>query len=202
MKSLLSLFGIYLLSASPSYAADYRIAVLEFRGIDIENSALLSQLSDEIRRATLEVFPSGISIFSILTKENVIEVLERDGKSKDCLSETCEITLGRSIGADFIILGSLAEIEGVLRLSISIYDTKQSRLLGKKTLQSLTKYELLELSYQEGAKLIEKKLGSFDKGRTGRKIIPPEEDNWSVEKANKGILSFSNTVSLTILKSS
>ena len=179
-----------------SSAAEYRIAVLEFRGIDQDNPALLNGLSDEVRRASLDVFPPGISIFSILTRENILEVLQKEGRSTECLSETCEITLGRNMGADFIILGVLSEVEGYLRLTVSIFDTKKNTLLGKKTFQANTKSQLIENVYQGGKQLIDSKLGKYDQGRTGRKIIPPKPDRWSVSKIQKGILYFSNTSTL------
>lgn len=100
------------------------------------------------------------------------------------------------MGADFIILGTLSEVEGYLRLTISIFDTEKNQMLGRKTFQGETKSQLIENVYRGGKKLIETNLGKFDQGRTGRKIIPPKPDNWSVPQTQKGILSFSNTNNL------
>ena len=112
---------------------ELRLAVLEFKSVGVNDSSLLFQLSDEARGGALDVFPASTSKFSVLTRENILDVLKREGKDESCLSEVCAITLGRNIGARFVLVGELSQIEANYLLRLSIYDTQSNDLLGQKS---------------------------------------------------------------------
>ena len=85
-----------------AHAKELRVAVLEFRGIGLENEVLL-KLSDQSRAAALQALPR--EEYSIMTRENMLLILSDMGKSAaDCKGE-CEVEIGRNISADFVVTG-------------------------------------------------------------------------------------------------
>jgi formylglycine-generating enzyme required for sulfatase activity len=185
------LIWLYLLCIRSAYAEEMRLAVLEFQSMGINNPELSLQLSDEMRGAALEVFPPETSFISILTRENLMDTLQREGRDMSCLADSCALTVGRNVGARFVITGQLSKVEGVTRLTFSIFDTDNNQMLGQKSIQSTDLRNLLVQTHDVGTSFIESSLGSFDKGRTGRRKIEPKEDSWSVSPSKLGVLSFS-----------
>ena len=99
-----------------------RVAVLEFEAVGLEDPALVQQLSDETRGGVLDVFPPATSTVLVLTRENIADVLAREGKDMSCIEATCAVGVGKNIGARFVIIGTLNQTEGVYSLTIAVYD--------------------------------------------------------------------------------
>ena len=97
----------------PQAQADdiFKLAVLEFGSVGTVDPNFLQQLSDETRGGALEVFPSNTSKFLILTRENMLDVLAKDGKDASCLKGNCAISIGRNINARFVITGNVNLLE-------------------------------------------------------------------------------------------
>ena len=77
-----------------------RVAVLEFRGVAIEEAMLL-KLSDQARAAAVDTLSK--DEYLIMTRENMMQVLSDMGKDASCIEGSCEVDLGRNIGADLIL---------------------------------------------------------------------------------------------------
>jgi len=108
--------------------AEERIAVLEFQGTKADKEVLI-QLSDEARGGTLAAFPFHRSQFSVITRENLDAILKSQGKDRSCVDESCALSLGKSIGATYILTGNLNRVENQYFLTLSIYSTKTKNLL-------------------------------------------------------------------------
>ena len=148
-----------------------RIAVLEFQTVQEMDPNFMLQLSDETRGGALDVFPPSTSKVSVLTRENLMDVLIQQGKDASCLEGNCAVGIGRNIGARFVVVGSVAQVEGVYRLTLGVYDSDSNDLLGQKSIQESSQVKLLGEVRPFAEGLIEQTLGSFDEGRLGvRKI--------------------------------
>ncbi|MBS2025253.1 MAG: hypothetical protein JST92_22865, partial [Deltaproteobacteria bacterium] len=96
-------------------AANARVAVLEFK-----NSALelrkddVRYYADAVRGTALEVKPK----LDVMTKENLLVLLQAQGKTlADCEGE-CQVDTGRRIGADAVVTGELSKVGSSYRLSL------------------------------------------------------------------------------------
>ncbi|MEC7987799.1 MAG: tetratricopeptide repeat protein, partial [Myxococcota bacterium] len=122
--------------------AESRIAVLEFRGVKINNEMLLS-LSDQTRKAALEVLPT--KDYSVMTRENIFSLLEDMGKDSSCIQGECEVDLGRNIGADLIITGNLIRFNKTYSLTLKLFLTSTGTVISIKEIES---NDLLEMKHQ------------------------------------------------------
>ena len=103
------------------------VAVLEFRndvpGIDAKTNRDGSYLADVARTAAVE---AGLRV---MTRENVVVLLEANHRSlADCVGK-CEIETARLLGASYVVTGALLQFGGQLRLSLRLHDTAQGTLL-------------------------------------------------------------------------
>src|SRR5438105_2519379 len=85
------------------------LAVLEFRnklaGADRKDIDA-GYFSDVVRQAAVHTLPD----IRVITRENLLVLLQSSGKSlEDCEGE-CEVDTGRRIGADLVISGELVKI--------------------------------------------------------------------------------------------
>ena len=124
---------VSLLMVSNAFAEIKRVAVLEFRGVGVDNVVLL-KLSDQTRLAALEVLDS--STYELMTRENMMQILSDMGKDASCLEGICEVDVGRNIGADFIVTGDLYYTEGVYYLTLKLYETSRGVLLAGKDIEA------------------------------------------------------------------
>ena len=129
-------FLVCLLALTMSFSAWAEIrhvAILEFRGIGIKSEILL-QLSDEARGGIRE----GLSIanFNVTSRENLQQILADMGKTIEECSVECEVSLGRDVGADFVLSGNLLKMEGTYLLTLKLHETTSGSLVSQKRLES------------------------------------------------------------------
>ena len=93
-----------------------RVAIIEFRGIKVE-ADILRQLTDDARGGMREGLPS--ESFDIISRENISQILAEMGKTIEDCSTECEISLGRDVGADYVLSGTIYKIEGVYILTLN-----------------------------------------------------------------------------------
>lgn len=117
-----------------------RIAVLEFRGVGIEQPLLL-KLSDQSRVAASEIFSQ--NEYLIITRESIQQILSDMGKDSSCMEGECELEIGRNIQADIIVTGDIINTEGTYFLTLKIYNTSTNVLLKAKNVESENFKELL-----------------------------------------------------------
>jgi formylglycine-generating enzyme required for sulfatase activity len=123
----LALFLITTLFAGISVAGVKYVAVLE---TEIDASAKIAwaeahEVTEEIRRQAVKNLPR--EKYSIMTAETVIA--QDVAFAAECNEENCTITLGRKIGADYVVRGTIRKIQTRFTLSVVIYNTDNETLV-------------------------------------------------------------------------
>ena len=137
---LLLLFSI--IYATPAFAEEVtRVAVLEFRGIGLDPDFLL-KLSDQSRLAAVDVLPH--ETYSVMTRENMMLILDDMGKDASCMEGSCEVDIGRNIGADYVVTGNVMWVEDKCLLTLKLYETKTGKLLAGKEVKKERLLDLVE----------------------------------------------------------
>ena len=85
-----------------------------------------SYLADHIRQ---EVLDEKLGL-QVMTRENMLVLLQSQGKTlAECEGE-CEVDTGRRLGADYVISGEVLRVGSQLKLSLKLHDTHNGTLLG------------------------------------------------------------------------
>jgi hypothetical protein len=139
----------FLYAQEPYRVTPKRIAVLTLKNklgsYQNEINYLTAMIRGEVARRLSEEY-------LVMTEENIISLLPTDKPLEDCVSD-CQITLGREIGASYIITGELVKFGQSLRLFIRMHNTYSGRLISNEiakgtTLESLedpTQYAVTRL---------------------------------------------------------
>ncbi len=103
-------------------------AVLDFKnrikGKDAEAVDAV-YFANQVRSAVKRVAPQA----KVMTRENVIVLLQSQGKSlSDCEGE-CEVDTGRNLGADMVVSGDLIKIGGTWKLDLRLHQTSDGQLI-------------------------------------------------------------------------
>ena len=138
--------------------AKQRVAVLEFKGTGVDQS-ILFQMSDEARGGAREGLP--IQEFDITSRENLKQMLADMGKDMSACDVECEVTLGRVVGADYVLSGTIFQAEGVYILTLKLHDTMSGSLLGQKRIQNSKLIAMFSETYEMSrSMMIEKVVGA------------------------------------------
>lgn len=141
MRMLLCLLYC-LISIRTAFAEDItRVAVLEFRGIGLDPDFLL-KLSDQSRLAAVDVLPK--DTYSVITRENMMLILDDMGKDASCMEGSCEVDIGRNIGADYVVTGNVMWVEEQCLLTLKLYETKTGKLLSGREAKKDRLLDLVE----------------------------------------------------------
>ena len=161
----------------PAALAEQRVAVLEFRGVGIDEN-ILHKLSDQTRRAATETLPQ--QEYIILTRENILMILDDMGKDVSCFEGSCEVEIGRNIGSDLLVTGNILKIEQHYSLTLTLYRTQDGSVLGMKEIYTENLLELTKQThltsvslFTEGLKLSTGDAGSDSQGKQKRRAY-----NW------------------------
>ena len=119
--------------------------------LDIEGSApeeLRTLIADEIRGGGLQV-----EDLDVVTRENLLVLLDEMGDQEVCLTGACEVEVGRLIGADYVISGRLSQIESTWVLSVKLHESDNGKLLAVEKLMVPSKLDLVSQAKQLTASL-------------------------------------------------
>jgi formylglycine-generating enzyme len=130
------------------------LAVLEFTGSD--NEDLVSILSDQARAGALDQLDP--FIYSIITRENMMQILEDMGKDATCMEASCEVEMARNIGADFVISGTISQIGGTQMVMLKLHQSEAGTLLAMHRIQGVDPVELVEETFEGVQYLLRKGL--------------------------------------------
>jgi TolB-like protein len=108
-----------------------RIAVLEFGS---EEKAGLTQfeaeaLADDVRASALELGPR----YSVMTRENMLELLPPGTDLAQCSEGQCEVEAGRKVGADFVVAGQIGRFADEYELRVKLFDAASAALLSQRS---------------------------------------------------------------------
>lgn len=142
--------SLFLLSLCTSLLAQEYIAVLDVEGS--VSDAIKIQLADETRAGTLSALPK--SQYTVLTRENMLSVLQDQNKDATCFEGSCEVEIGRNIGADFIISGHVVQIEGTFLYSVKIHNTQTGALVGTHRIEGESGLSLVRNTAKQTEELL------------------------------------------------
>jgi formylglycine-generating enzyme len=127
----------------------HRLAVLDLEGFS--EPALRTLAADAVRSGALEIAkPLDLMLIS---RENLLLVVS-EMESAECSQGACEIDLGRSIGADYVVSGSLGKLDGAYALSLNLHETVGGRLLSSVQEWAGSGKEVAEMARQSGSALL------------------------------------------------
>ena len=106
------LYIVFFLSSSVVFAKQ-RVAVLEFRSVGMDRYHQ-HKLSDEARGGIRE----GLPIQGVDVHRNMKQVANMEPGISDCDTE-CEVTIGQIIGANYVLSGSVYEVENTYILTLN-----------------------------------------------------------------------------------
>jgi TolB-like protein len=124
-----------------------RLAVLEFSG-PLDDSVRM-MLSDEVRGVALKAVAEHHC--SVMTRESMAVVLKDMGLQ--CQEGDCEVETARNIGADLVVSGSVAKIEGSFVATLKLHETARGMLLATARATAPTALELIEAIKRSSAEL-------------------------------------------------
>ncbi|MBM75063.1 MAG: hypothetical protein CMK59_06665 [Proteobacteria bacterium] len=148
--------------------AKQRVAVLEFRGVGIDQN-ILFQLSDESRGGAREGLP--IHHFDITSRENMRQILEDMGKDMSSCDVECEVSLGRVVGADYVLSGTIFQAEGVYILTLKLHDTISGSLLGQKRIQNSSQVQLFAETYAVSKSMMTEKIVGAQQNQSTEQVL-------------------------------
>ena len=151
---LLALSLVCGLPAAASPAAR-RVAVLEFQSRAIDDEARMT-LSDAVRSGVLDA-SRGRDLL-VMTRENMAAMLKEMGKT-DCSEGDCEVETARNIGADYVLSGEIARIEGTYVVVLKLHACDDGRLLSTATARGKTQLDLIDPLRERGMDLVKANVG-------------------------------------------
>jgi hypothetical protein len=146
------LFSGFAAAASPTTR---RVAVLEFKGRAVKDEVRLT-LSDAVRTGVLEAVRGRALL--VMTRENMAALVKEMGRT-DCSEGDCEVETARNIGADYVVSGDIAFIEGTYVAVLKLHQSEDGRLLGTATAQAQNQLGLIEPLRERGRDLVRSSIG-------------------------------------------
>jgi hypothetical protein len=172
--------------------ADANLSISEYR-----------HLTDELRTKARETLPSG---YSILTRDNIIQLLPPDEKEAECLAEGCAVDIGRAIGAEYVTQGFVGMFEGMLTLTVELYESMSGNMLGSFVTESDNARGLLGTIREKApamfAKIAEKNKGGAPAANapsTSATVPPSIPSNVPPSEPKKGNASLWVAIGLDVL---
>jgi hypothetical protein len=128
-----------------------KLAVLDFRNYtqDLKPEDV-RYFTDVVRGATLRAAPR----LQIMTRENLLVLLQATGKDAASCEGECEVDTGRRIGADAVVSGELLKVGSRFKMSLRLHDTHEGRLLSTAVASGKTIDELDESAQQAAQDLL------------------------------------------------
>ncbi len=126
------------------------VGVLEFQQVSHPQTqpkqehsldTLLYRLSNRARTVALETLPS--SDYSLLTKDNILEILSDNGVNAVCTDSGCAVQTGRTLGADWIVQGEVLVDDSLYTSTLQLYNTQSSELISMTEVTGQTPESLL-----------------------------------------------------------
>ena len=125
-----------------SFAEQKPFAVLEFVGVGFNDSRLLGLLSDGVRGGLIKQIDK--KEYLVMTRESILQILKDNGKDASCMVGECEVEIGRNIGAEYVISGSVTYYANTYIVTVKLHNTTSSELLATDQVKNTDPLALLE----------------------------------------------------------
>jgi hypothetical protein len=167
-------FLAFVLFASLGFATPIKyVAVFETQADreGVLDEADLRYLTNELRKLALEQLPK--ANYSVMTRDNILSLLPPDRDAAECFEGMCLVEIGRNVGADYAVQGTVSKFDGKLTLTVEAYETLSGKLVGSFTSESPTATELLGAMREKspemfaGIKSIDPQIQSAENKKTG-----------------------------------
>jgi hypothetical protein len=110
-------------------------------------------LTDELRTQARNALPQN---YTILTRDNILQLLPPDEAERECLAEGCAVDVGRAIGAEYVTQGTIGNFQGMLTLTVELYESMTGNMLGSFVTESENAKGLLGTIREKAPALFEK----------------------------------------------
>ncbi len=128
-------------------------------------------LTDVVRATALQSVPG----LRVMTRENMMVLLESAGKKlADCEGE-CEVDTGRKLGADLVITGDVLRFGSAYKLVLRLHETRGGQLLSGAQAAGATADELDRHTKQAVVELLASLRSAAAAPKTACKVSLPEE---------------------------
>lgn len=109
----------------PAARADgSRLAVLEFVQDGNFGAHEVAFITDKVRALVLHSAPEQ----EVITRENLVVLLEAGQKSLEECQGECEVETGRLVGADWVISGTMLRFGSRIKVALRLHETREGRL--------------------------------------------------------------------------
>ena len=108
-----------------------RVAVVELRNEGDLQAREVSYLTDQVRTQASAALPG--ERFLVMTRESIVALLPPGKTLADCAKQQCEVEVGRTIGADYIVTGEVLKFGDELRLNMKVHHCVSGAFLGSET---------------------------------------------------------------------
>jgi TolB-like protein len=103
-----------------------KLAVLDFKNYTTDlQPEQVRYFTDVVRSAAVRAGPR----LEVMTRENLLVLMQAQGRDLAACQGECEVETGRLIGADLIVSGDLQRIGKKLKLSMRLHETHGGRLM-------------------------------------------------------------------------
>jgi TolB-like protein len=192
LKFLLPILFVCILQPALA-SAQSKVAVLELRNEANITSQETAYLTDKVRNAASRTLgPSG---FIVMTKENIRDLLPPGTDLAKCTTASCEVEVGRKIGADYIVTGEILKFSDGFRANLKAHHSGTGAFLGAEVCKGKS-LESIEGGMMEAAKslfiTVRKHAGSGPPmpGIIGGKIGETPTGAWSPEGEDAAVVRF------------
>jgi hypothetical protein len=121
------------------------------------SDAELNYLTNELRKQAVTYLPVGE--YSVMTRDNIMALLPPDKNAAECFEGACLVEVGRNVGADYAVQGTVSKFGGKFTLTTEAYETMGATLMGSFTAESPDANGLLEAIRKESPALFSKVSG-------------------------------------------
>ena len=196
MKYLLFLL---LLFPSIAFGTEYRIAILDFRGVGVTDEALISSLSDSVRTGLIKSVDT--DEYLVMTRESTMQILKDMGKDASCMEGSCEVEIARNIGADYVVSGTVTLISETYLVTLKLHNTHTNALLSSEQVENKEALQLVKQMNSAGqrllfeAKLIDTLPNTGETGKEYQEEFSGVIDEWEVSSDSSVIARFESNPS-------
>ena len=126
MKKLIYLLSVLSLVLGQEYKLKVSILDLSGEGLTSkQTNACFNQLETSLIESKR---------FVVIEKNSRDELLEEQKQQlQGCFDEGCAVDVGKMIGADYLVLGGIINLEGLYQINIKIVDIEKGDILDKVT---------------------------------------------------------------------
>jgi hypothetical protein len=138
-------------SRGPTLVTRGKLAVLDFRSYtDALKPEDVRYFTDVVRGSALRSAPG----LSVMTRENLLVLLQATGKDAGQCEGECEVDTGRRIGADAVVSGEILKVGSKFKMSLKLHETANGQLLSTAVASGKSIDELDESAQAAAADLL------------------------------------------------